>query len=104
MDDEQLSHERPGVSWSFTCTVAPVQAEGTVGNQKFYFRSRWETWTFGVSSQRQPDPALVDSSEDGFYLSGRYGSSRYEASYMPLPEAKAIIDRCLDEYGGTPPK
>jgi hypothetical protein len=88
----------PGVRWSFTGTVAPVQAEGEIDRVPFYFRSRWDRWTFGVASEHQPDLVLVDSAQDGFFRSEKYRPSRFAASWMPLDEAKDIIERCIREY------
>ena len=90
--------EVPGVVWQFTGTAAPVQAEGTIDGIPFYFRSRWDRWTFGVASLKQPDPVLVESEGDAFFRTEKYRKYRFSASFMPLNEAKEIIERCILAY------
>ncbi len=86
----------------FTCTAAPVQAEGTVGGKPFYFRSRHEYWSFSVSEDPNVDPVDIDSSKQasthGFFLEEKYGDESFAASYMPLDEAERIIRRCAETY------
>ncbi len=81
---------------------APVQAEGTVRGYPFYFRARWDHWTFSISEKEDIDPVDVDSAVAdaglGFYREGRYGTGPYDASYMPEEEARRIIRTCVQEY------
>ena len=81
---------------------APVQAEGTVGGRPFYFRSRYEHWTFSISERDEVSPVEIDSAasgaEHGFFREGRYGTGPFEASYMPEEEARRIIRACAAEY------
>jgi hypothetical protein len=90
------------VQYEFTCTAAPVQAEGTIAGKRFYFRSRHEEWTFSVSENQEIDPVDIISADDakgkGFFLEGRYGMSAFDASYMPLDIADKIIRECADAY------
>jgi hypothetical protein len=58
------------LSGRFTCTAAPVQAEGFLAGKAFYFRARHGVWTFAVASGSQADPVLVADPSQGFYLSG----------------------------------
>ena len=86
----------------FTCTVAPVQAEGLINGNHFYFRSRHEHWTFAVSEVPGFDPIDIHSIEEGkvygFFIENQYGDESFDASYMPLDEAERIIDHCVDAY------
>lgn len=77
---------------------SPVQAEGTIGGNKFYFRARWDTWSFAVSENPEIDPVLVDSPEKGFYIEEKYGNNSYEAGYMPLEKVNSILEHCADLY------
>ena len=82
--------------------LAPVQAEGTVAGRPFYFRSRYEHWTFSVSEHDDVSPVEIDSVESGkahgFFRQGQYGTDPFEASYMPEEEARRIIAACAEEY------
>jgi hypothetical protein len=70
-----------GLSYQFTCDAAPVQAEGTFHGNAFYFRSRWDGWTFSLSEDQTIDPVSIQKEdESGFFASGSYKN----ASYMPL--------------------
>ena len=84
--------------FEFITTAAPVQAEGTLAGHRFYFRSRHESWEFSLSDDPAIDPALINSEEHGFYRTGECSGGPYAASYMPLPEAEALIRRCAGEY------
>lgn len=86
------------LTFRFTTTAAPVQAEGTVDGHAFYFRARNESWEFAVSADRAVDPASIQSEEHGFYRTAVYAGGPSAASYLPLPEAEALIRRCASEY------
>ncbi len=81
---------------------APVQAEGTVAGRPFYFRSRYEHWTFSLSEDDEVSPVEIDSeaagAAHGFFREGRYGTRRFEASYMPVKEARRTIRACAAAY------
>lgn len=82
--------------------MAPVQAEGTVAGHRFYFRSRYQRWTFSISEHADVSPVEIDSpargAAYGFFREGEYGSTPFEASYMPEKEARRIIEGCATEY------
>lgn len=46
--------ERSGEGWHgrMTCSACPVQIEGEVDGHAFYFRARWDSWSFGVSRDK----------------------------------------------------
>ncbi len=90
MDDLSLSY-------AFTTTGAPVQAEGTVAGHRFYFRARYDRWSFGLTEDPAADPVDVESAAQGFYCEGEAGGP-FAASWMPLDEAEALIRRCAREY------
>jgi hypothetical protein len=93
---EQTAIELPELQLhgEFDCTAAPVQASGTIGQHRFYFRARHDGWRFAVAG----DPVLVDSAEHGFIREGHWGSSGSDASYMPLHEARRIISESAAEF------
>lgn len=82
--------------------MAPVQAEGTIAGHRFYFRSRYQHWTFSVSEHDDVSPVEIDSPASGkaygFFREGDYGSTPFEASYMPEEEARRIMEACAAEY------
>ena len=90
------------LEYSFTCTAAPVQAEGTVCGNPFYFRSRHEHWSFAVSEDPDVDPVDIESPEQGaahgFFVEEMYGDKPHLASFMPLEEARHIIESCAQSY------
>jgi hypothetical protein len=90
------------LTYIFTCTAAPVQAEGKICGNPFYFRSRHEHWSFGLSENPAIDPEDIDSPErgaaHGFFVEEKYGDQLSAASYMPLNEAGRIIESCAERY------
>lgn len=88
--------------YTFTCTAAPVQVEGTLCGKPFYFRSRHEHWSFAVSEDPNVDPADIQTLEQGsaygLFVEERYGEKSFAASYMPIDEAEQIIQRCAEMY------
>ncbi len=74
----------------------PVQAYGTVDGQPFYFRARWDEWSFAIA-EMDGDPVLINSPSDGFYREGKFGSGM-DAGYMPPATAREIIERCAVEF------
>lgn len=75
----------------------PVQGFGTVRGRDLYFRARHNDWSFDVADNagRLPSDGLAGS--DGFYREAHYAN----AGWMPLPEAVALIERCLRDYEGA---
>lgn len=68
----------------------PVQAEGTIGGQPFYFRARGEHWSFGVGA----DPV----GEPDWYHEEEYPGGKYAAGWMSEDEARAFIDKAAQLY------
>ena len=84
--------------YTFTCNTSPVQAEGTINGKAFYFRARHEHWTFAGSENSNISPIDLQSSEQGFFIEQAYGNKSFDASYMPLDEAKRVIENCANTY------
>lgn len=97
----------------FDCEIYghhPVQAEGRVQGNPFYFRAKWDFWTFTVctNSDNQEIPSCINPRQDengffedgeyrGYYLSESFGSDT-AASYMELDVAEAIIRDCVERF------
>jgi hypothetical protein len=84
---------------------APVQAEGHILGHPFYFRAKWNYWTFTVSVNSDADPACIEPKEDepgffevgesqGYYLSGEFNN----ASFMRYDDAERIIRDCVQQF------
>ena len=86
--------------------IVPVQAEGFVDGNPFYFRARGEHWTMTIA---QPGTDPVDwTASDGaggwhradhilYHHDEDYGEWP-EAGYMELNVAEGFITRCIAEF------
>lgn len=76
----------------------PVQAEGTINGIPFYFRSRHKHWAIGIGD----DPAgIILGWTEGWCRKEEYLGASPDipsAGYMPLEEARQIIQRCAEEF------
>lgn len=88
----------------------PVQAEGRVRGHPFYFRAKWDFWTFTVrtNSDNEDVPASISPTEEqnglfddgdhqGFFLSDAFGSDT-AASCMDLDTAETIIRKSAQQF------
>lgn len=77
----------------------PVQCWGTIAGKHFYFRARWNYWSFGVGEQ-QDLPVVADDDIDrlNYYKEQEYGNDPYSAGYMPFDESKNWIIECIRDY------
>ena len=74
----------------------PVQAYGTAGSWRWYFRARHNDWSLGAVRGKAGDPVTVNANSDStFYAEGEYGEMAEDASYMDLDEARFFIVREL---------
>ncbi len=99
MDEDTFQIPELELRGRFTCHAAPVQVEGTVAQHAFYFRAKYDEWSFSVALSPEVDPADICFSEQGFYRDATYGvARRSEASFMSLEEARRIIVECATEF------
>lgn len=83
----------------------PVQAEGDVDDKPFYFRARGSHWSFALSEDTDNCDTTNLATVD-FYVEERCGNGPFDAGYMPLEVAQALIMQCAEEYltsGVKPP-
>lgn len=76
-----------GLTMRITCHIAPVQAEGNIGDKAFYFRSRWDTAYFGVAD-------TVDNAVMNAEFSYETGGD----STLTPEEFEAIMREALSAY------
>lgn len=74
----------------YTCGACPVQAEGTVSGERFYFRARGDRWRIGIGGT---DPV--------FHPAWEYGEPYGEpgglgAGWMDEEEANAFIRKSVE--------
>jgi hypothetical protein len=75
---------------------APVQAYGSAGSWRWYFRARHNDWSLGAVRGHAGDPVGVSADSDvTFYAEDEYGDEAEDASYMDLDEARFFIVREL---------
>lgn len=84
-----------GVRIRFTCDQFPVQAEGDVDGDKFYFRARWGEWAFGVPSNPADDPADVAFGNAEGFVSG---SGYDDTQWLTLDAARQIMLEAAQQY------
>jgi hypothetical protein len=78
----------------FYTSECPVQAYGTLADNRFYFRAKYGEWEFSVSNSPAIDPVEVERPEQGFFRSGDYE----QAPELDLEKAVAIIRLCAESF------
>lgn len=78
----------------------PVQIEGAFDGLAFYFRARGSSWQFHVAAT---DGDIFDS--DIHYVNRDYGTTQFEAGWMPLHVAINLVCDAVTEFRiPTPPE
>ena len=89
--NDDLSVQRATLDWiGGNC---PVQAEGTVDGNAFYFRARGGNWQFHVA---KTNADIFD--DDMFYMDRDYGEGPYDAGWMHVDEALGFIREAITAY------
>ena len=106
MTDYDRNVEVPELRLAYRLTgFCPVQGWGIVERYPFYFRARWEEWSFSASEDPNVDPVDIQmeaqGAAHGFFREEAYGAGPYDAGWMPLDEAETLIQRCTSEYLAT---
>jgi len=79
----------PGLTITRLGGNCPVQAEGVVDGEPFYFRARWEHWRLEIGN-----PSL----DPEWSYQERYGDSPYAAGWMNEDEARAFIAQAVERW------
>ena len=82
---------------------SPVQGEGTIRGNAFYFRARHDEWTFSVSENAEINPVDIQTIEagkqHGFYRENGYRPNRMgSVGYMDFEIAEKSMIDCVKEY------
>lgn len=85
--------EQTGATLHYIGGNCPVQAEGEVDGQAFYFRARGDGWQFHVAPT---DGEIFDN--DTFYVEHDYGDGPFDAGWMPENEALSFIVQAIGEF------
>jgi hypothetical protein len=73
----------------------PVQAEGTILGEPFYFRARGERWSLGIGE----DPV---GAPDWYYEEPYRPDEPFAAGWMSLDEARGFIKQAAETYLSRP--
>lgn len=68
----------------------PVQAEGKIDGQPFYFRARGESWSIGIGGDVVGAP--------DWYYDEDYPGGQFAAGWMTEAEARAFINQAAEQY------
>ena len=77
---------KPQIDIDYIGGNCPVQAEGRVNGEEFYFRARGNRWSLSVGGDDvvgKPD----------WYYEEPYGKEPFDAGWMPEGIARGFIDR-----------
>ena len=69
----------------------PVQAEGTIAGQPFYFRARGEHWSLSVGGEDVVGAPL-------WYYEEGYGDGPYDAGWIPEDKAREFIAAAAQRF------
>lgn len=69
----------------------PVQAEGTVDGEPFYFRARGERWSMEIGG-------ALPAGDRAWSYTQRYGTEKYAAGWMSEAEATTFIGEAVKRW------
>ena len=94
-------YSKAGNNWNgYLDGFCPVQGYGLVDGLGWYFRSRWDAWTFEVF--RTPiDPISGLPDEDPIWEMGADYGEEPDASWMPYSEAWIRIEQSIALFQGV---
>lgn len=75
--------------------VCPIQAEGTINGEPFYFRSRHQHWSLCIGE----NASLGSYSKlNKYYKKAKWGEGLHSAGFMNIKDAKTIIKDTINDY------
>ncbi len=98
-DLEDAPFEKAGDGWAGHLEgFCPVQGIGTVGDLHWYFRARWDSWSFEVYPTTC-EGDLPASSTCVWFTEGDYGN----ASWMKYSDAWSTIEGAIAAFRARQP-
>jgi hypothetical protein len=94
----QLKNEALKLDGQFLETLYPIQANGKINDQRFYFRMRDGYWSFSVADDNSnvSEPAAISTEDQGFILRGSWDDV-VEGQFI-FDRAEEIIQDCAKQY------
>lgn len=74
----------------------PVQADGLIDGEPFYFRARWDSWSLSIGSDYEDHSSIGKNGRDvvgrpRWFYEEDYGDGPYDAGWMPEDDARKMI-------------
>lgn len=79
-----------------TCEAAPLQIEGHLGGFPFYFRARFNHWSFTIVEPGADPVGRPELTKLVFDRTRPFGVWPCAASWMPVALGRQIVRRMLD--------
>jgi hypothetical protein len=98
---DRADRERSGDGWhGRVAGYAPVQGIGVVDGHPWYFRARWDGWSFDVLRPEDASPdGWPELGNPVFVHAERYGDDDdFAASWMPFTDAWRFIERSIEMF------
>ncbi|AQQ02408.1 hypothetical protein B0E33_01385 [Roseibium algicola] len=76
----------------------PVQAEGKIDGEPFYFRARGNSWSLSIGSEENDNSSVGIYGKDvvgnpSWYYEEEYGTGPYDAGWMNMDVARQMIEK-----------
>ncbi len=76
----------------------PVQAEGLIDGEPFYFRARWDSWSLSIGSDFEAESRYGIHGRDvvgqpRWHYDEEWGDDQFSAGWMPEGVAREMIDK-----------
>ncbi len=79
----------------------PVQGEGTIDGEPYYFRARGEHWSIEIGGGFVLEDAEKGIPGIGFYHEEEWGDGPYDAGWMPDDVARQMIEKAAAIFRRT---
>jgi hypothetical protein len=76
----------------------PVQGKGQVNGLPWYFRARYECWTFSIAATPDGDPVKTLFGGPGWNVEEPFGAEPFEAGWMSEETAWGFIEASLTRF------
>jgi hypothetical protein len=87
---------REGAGWSgMLCGFCPVQGYGNVDGLNWYFRARYDAWSFEVWASPFGEDGRLPAGDPCWSAEGSYGETDFDASWMPFSHAWGRIEASI---------